>query len=94
MHQGKENNFLIVGTKYQAANVVASACIKARCHYVNKKWLGGMLTNRSTIEKCLQQFKELKNKEKTGILNQLLEKDTTNLTSKVSGIVFVRIAKE
>ena len=69
MHQGKGKKNLIVGTNFQAADVVASASIKARCHYVNKKWLGGMLTNWSTIKKCLQQFKELKAKERTGILN-------------------------
>ncbi|KAH8972639.1 hypothetical protein BDL97_01G001300 [Sphagnum fallax] len=42
--------FLIIGTKYQAADLVASAATRARCHYVNKKWLSGMLTNWSTIE--------------------------------------------
>lgn len=41
-------NFLIVGTKKEAADLVASAAIRARCHYVNRKWLGGMLTNWST----------------------------------------------
>ncbi len=42
--------FLIVGMKYQAADLVASVATRARCHYVNKKWLDGMLTNWSTIE--------------------------------------------
>jgi ribosomal protein S2 len=36
------------------------------CHYVNKKWLGGMLTNWSTFEKRLQRFKDLEIKESTG----------------------------
>jgi small subunit ribosomal protein S2 len=44
------NFFLIISTKYQAADLVASAATRARCHYVNKKWLSGMLTNWSTIE--------------------------------------------
>ena len=75
----KGKQFLIVGTKYQAADLIASAAIKARCHYVNQKWLGGMLTNWSTIEKRLQRFKDLENKESTGIINQLPKKEAANL---------------
>ncbi|VAH91323.1 unnamed protein product [Triticum turgidum subsp. durum] len=41
--QGK--SFLIVGTKKRATDLVASAAIRAHCHYVNKKWFSGMLTN-------------------------------------------------
>ncbi|CAM6031834.1 unnamed protein product [Sphagnum tenellum] len=44
--EGKQ--FLIVGTKYQAADLVASAALKARCHYVNQKWLGGILAILAT----------------------------------------------
>ncbi|MBA0680706.1 hypothetical protein Goari_012391, partial [Gossypium aridum] len=46
----KGKQFLIVGTKNKAANAVAQAAIRARCHYVNRKWLGGMLTNWPTTE--------------------------------------------
>lgn len=62
--EGKE--FLIVGTKYQVADLIASAAVKSRCHYVNEKWLGGMLTNWSTIETRLQRFQYLQNEEDTG----------------------------
>jgi small subunit ribosomal protein S2 len=47
---GRGKQFLIVGTKYQATDLVASAATEGRCHYVNRKWLGGMLTNWSTTE--------------------------------------------
>ncbi|PHT97211.1 30S ribosomal protein S2, chloroplastic [Capsicum chinense] len=40
--RGKQ--FLIVGTKNKAADSVEWAAIRARCHYVNKKWLGGSTT--------------------------------------------------
>ena len=80
--QGKQ--FLIVGTKYQAADLIALAAIKARCHYVNQKWLGGMLTNWSTIEKRLQRFKDLENKENTGILNKLPKKEAANLKRQLA----------
>ncbi|CAN6446909.1 unnamed protein product [Victoria cruziana] len=43
-------HFLIVGMKDKAADSVASIAIRVRCHYVNKKWLGGMLMNWSTMK--------------------------------------------
>lgn len=71
----KGKQFLLVGTKHQAADLVAEAAIKARCHYVNHKWLGGMLTNWSTIETRLQKLAELETQEKLGILQRLPKKE-------------------
>jgi small subunit ribosomal protein S2 len=76
--------FLIVGTKYQAVDLVASAAKKARCHYVNQKWLGGMLTNWSTIETRLARFKQLEEKERAGILSQLPKKEAAVLKRQLS----------
>nr|YP_010608609.1 ribosomal protein S2 [Sabia swinhoei]WAN89434.1 ribosomal protein S2 [Sabia swinhoei]WAN89519.1 ribosomal protein S2 [Sabia swinhoei] len=66
-----EKQFLIVGTKKKAADSVASAAIRARCHYVNKKWLGGMSTNWSTTETRLHKLRDLRVEQKTGRLNGL-----------------------
>nr|WCQ78571.1 ribosomal protein S2 [Galeola lindleyana] len=76
--------FLIVGTKNKAANLVASAAIRARCHYVNKKWLGGMLTNWSTTEKRLQKFRDLRAEQKMGKLNRLSKGDAAMWKIKLS----------
>ncbi|KAF4367875.1 hypothetical protein F8388_001048 [Cannabis sativa] len=43
--RGKQ--FLIIGTKNKAADSVVGAAIKARCHYVNKKWLGETRLHKS-----------------------------------------------
>nr|YP_636395.1 ribosomal protein S2 [Staurastrum punctulatum]Q32RY1.1 RecName: Full=Small ribosomal subunit protein uS2c; AltName: Full=30S ribosomal protein S2, chloroplastic [Staurastrum punctulatum]AAX45757.1 ribosomal protein S2 [Staurastrum punctulatum] len=75
--QGKQ--FLIVGTKYQAADLVSAAAKKARCHYVNQKWLGGMLTNWSTIETRVTRLKQLEDQENAGVLNQLPKKEAAVL---------------
>nr|YP_009193401.1 ribosomal protein S2 [Takakia lepidozioides]UPM51622.1 ribosomal protein S2 [Takakia lepidozioides] len=80
----KGKQFSIVGTEYQAADLVASAATKARCHYVNRKWLGGMSTNRSTTETRLQRFKDLENKEDTGVLNRLPKKEAANLKRQLA----------
>lgn len=77
-------HFLIVGTKNKAADSVASAARRARCHYVNKKWLGGMLTNWSTTETRLHKFRDLRAEQKMGKLNRLPKRDAAMLKRQLS----------
>nr|YP_009557379.1 ribosomal protein S2 [Kewa sp. GY-2019]QBC72138.1 ribosomal protein S2 [Kewa sp. GY-2019] len=78
------NQFLIVGTKKTAARLVARAAIRARCHYVNKKWLGGMLTNWSTTETRLQKFRNLRMEQRAGRLARLPKRDAAMLKRQLS----------
>ncbi|KAL7605728.1 hypothetical protein Lser_V15G20077 [Lactuca serriola] len=71
----KGKQFLIVGTKNKESYSIAWATIRARCHYVNKKWVGGMLTNWSTTETRLHKFRDLRTEQKTGGLDHLLKRD-------------------
>nr|YP_008964856.1 ribosomal protein S2 [Schwalbea americana]CDJ38608.1 ribosomal protein S2 [Schwalbea americana] len=80
--RGKQ--FLIVGTTKKAAGSVAWAAIKARCHCVNQKWFGGMLTNWSNTERRLRKFRDLRMEQKTGRLNRLPEKDAAVVTRQLS----------
>nr|YP_009671042.1 ribosomal protein S2 [Passiflora tetrandra]QCX30351.1 ribosomal protein S2 [Passiflora tetrandra] len=80
----RRKQFLIVGTKKKAADSVARASIRARCHYVNKKWLGGILTNWSTTEMRLQKFRGLRMAQKTGKLNRLPKRDVARLKRQLS----------
>lgn len=50
---------LFVGTKKQAQESVAAEATRVGMPYVNQRWLGGMLTNFSTVHKRLQRLKEL-----------------------------------
>ncbi len=50
---------LFVGTKKQAQEAVAEQATRVGMPYVNHRWLGGMLTNFSTVAKRLQRLKEL-----------------------------------
>nr|YP_010891137.1 ribosomal protein S2 [Peperomia cookiana]YP_010891192.1 ribosomal protein S2 [Peperomia latifolia]WJK72587.1 ribosomal protein S2 [Peperomia cookiana]WJK72642.1 ribosomal protein S2 [Peperomia latifolia] len=76
-------HFLIVGTKSKAADLIVSAAIRARCHYVNKKWLGGMSTNWSTTETRLQKFRDLRTEQKAGKLKHLPKRDAAMLKRKL-----------
>jgi small subunit ribosomal protein S2 len=57
---------LFVGTKKQAQESIADEATRVGMPYVNQRWLGGMLTNFSTVHKRLQRLKELEVIEQTG----------------------------
>ncbi len=57
---------LFVGTKKQAQEAVAQQATRVGMPYVNQRWLGGMLTNFSTVYKRLQRLKELEALEQSG----------------------------
>ena len=50
---------LFVGTKRQAADIVADAARRSAQYYVNARWLGGMLTNWQTISNSIQRLRKL-----------------------------------
>nr|YP_001293550.1 ribosomal protein S2 [Rhodomonas salina]A6MVX1.1 RecName: Full=Small ribosomal subunit protein uS2c; AltName: Full=30S ribosomal protein S2, chloroplastic [Rhodomonas salina]ABO70814.1 30S ribosomal protein S2 [Rhodomonas salina] len=75
--QGK--SFLFVGTKRQAAAVVAQEAERCGAYYVNQRWLGGILTNWFTIRTRVERLKDLENKEESGYLDQLPKKETAIL---------------
>src|SRR5690606_32769778 len=50
---------LFIGTKKQAQEAIAEQATRVGMPYVNQRWLGGMLTNFSTVHKRLQRLKEL-----------------------------------
>ncbi|GGI74446.1 30S ribosomal protein S2 [Polymorphobacter multimanifer] len=64
---------LFVGTKRQAQDPIAEAARRCGQHYVNHRWLGGMLTNWKTISGSIKKFKQLE---------EQLSGDTTGLTKK------------
>jgi len=55
--QGK--NVLFVGTKRQAQEAVAEEAKRCEMYYVNQRWLGGLLTNMSTVQRSIKRLKEL-----------------------------------
>jgi small subunit ribosomal protein S2 len=55
----KGGRVLFVGTKRQAADLVADAAKRSAQYYVNSRWLGGMLTNWKTISGSIQRLKKV-----------------------------------
>ena len=75
--QGKK--FLFIGTKRQAAGIVAQEASRCGAYYVNQRWLGGMLTNWATIKTRVDRLKELERREETGGLDLLPKKEASML---------------
>jgi len=66
---------LFVGTKKQAQQAIAKEAERCGMYYVNNRWLGGMLTNFSTIKKSLLRLKKLEKMEVDGTFENLTKKE-------------------
>lgn len=64
----KGQKFLFVGTKRQAAGIVAQEAVRCGANFVNQRWLGGMLTNWATIKTRCDRLKDLERMQETGAL--------------------------
>jgi small subunit ribosomal protein S2 len=70
---------LFVGTKRQAQEPIAEAARRANQHFVNHRWLGGMLTNWKTISNSIKRFKALE-EQLSGDTHGLTKKEVLQLT--------------
>jgi small subunit ribosomal protein S2 len=89
--QGK--SVLFVGTKKQAQQAIETEAKRCGMPYVNHRWLGGMLTNFSTIKKSIATLKKIERMENDGTFNaltkkeiSLLEKQKEKLEKNLGGI--------
>ncbi|MFZ4773327.1 MAG: 30S ribosomal protein S2 [Chlamydiia bacterium] len=94
----KHKSVLFVGTKKQAKDVVKECAESCQEFYVAERWLGGMLTNLSTIRKSIKKLETLEKKlaldtnELTKKERILLGKDQIKLSRNLSGIRGMRRA--
>lgn len=70
---------LFVGTKKQAQESIAINAKRCGMHYVNQRWLGGMLTNYKTIKKRIDRLHELVRMEEEGTFELLPKKEVIKL---------------
>ncbi len=62
----EKRNIVFVGTKKQAADIVEEEARRCGAYFVNRRWLGGMLTNFETIRLRINRLKELEEMKETG----------------------------
>jgi len=70
---------LFVGTKRQAAGVIAETAVKCGQYFVNHRWLGGMLTNWKTVSGSIKRLKAI-DAQLSGDLTGLIKKEQLTLT--------------
>ena len=71
-------NILFVGTKNQVKDVVSDAADKCGMFYIIERWLGGILTNFTTIKKSIKRLEKLE-KESSAIYKNLTKKERSQL---------------
>jgi small subunit ribosomal protein S2 len=77
------DSVLFVGTKKQAQEPIAMEATRAGQPYVNRRWLGGMLTNFVTIKKRIALLDQLEARQASGDFERLTKKETAKLVEEM-----------
>ena len=70
---------LFVGTKKQASDSIKEEAERAGAHFVNARWLGGMMTNFKTIRRRIQRLEQLRKMQEDGTFERLPKKEVIKL---------------
>ena len=76
-------DILFVGTKKQAGDSVKEEAERCGMHYVNARWLGGMMTNFKTIRRRIQRLEQLRKMEEDGTFEVLPKKEVAGLKNEM-----------
>ena len=74
---------LFVGTKKQAQETIKEEAVRVGMHYVDARWLGGMLTNFKTIKKRIERLSQLHKMEEDGTFDLLPKKEVIGLRGEM-----------
>ena len=72
-------DILFVGTKKQAQDIVRTEAIRCGMPFVTHRWLGGMMTNFSTVKKSISRMEEIDRMSKDGTFEELTKKEALML---------------
>lgn len=79
---------LFVGTKKQAQESLKAVAEQTKQPYVVNRWLGGTLTNNTTIRKSISRMREIEEMEKNGTMNQLPKKEVAKLRHELERLQY------
>ena len=80
-------NVLFVGTKRQAQSIVQEEAQRGQMFYVNRRWLGGTLTNFRTIKASIDRLKELEKKTSEGAFAVLTKREKLGIEKEIQGFM-------
>lgn len=79
--EGKD--ILFVGTKKQAQEAIQEEAIRSNMHFVNNRWLGGMLTNFTTIKSRIRKLEDIEKMQEDGTFDVLPKKEVIKLKGEL-----------
>jgi len=79
----RKGTVLMVGTKRAAQDIIKQEAQRCEMPFVNKRWLGGMLTNYRTIKQSVKRLKELEEMAQDNSLERFSKKETLSLTREL-----------
>jgi small subunit ribosomal protein S2 len=74
---------LFVGTKRQAQDIIKEEAKRCGMFYVTHRWLGGLLTNFTTIRKSIEKYKNLEKMKTDGTFEKLTKKEIARLSKEM-----------
>lgn len=83
----KKGKILFVGTKYAAQDIIQQEAERCKMPFVNRRWLGGMLTNYKTIRQSIKRLKELEAMFESGKFGRLTKKEILGLEREKDKLV-------
>lgn len=78
----QKKNILFVGTKRQFSSIIEDCANRTNSHYINQRWIGGLLTNWSTMKICVEKLRWLTEKESEGFFDRLSKKEASLLRKR------------
>ena len=79
---------LFVGTKKQAQETIQTEAARCGMFFVNRRWMGGMLTNFSTVKKRIDRLQELRRLQQAGQFEMLPKKEAKKLTDELDRLMY------
>lgn len=79
----RKGTVLFVGTKRAAQEEVKAAAIRCGMPYVNRRWLGGMLTNYRTVKSSIKRLRDLETIMADGTINRLTKKEALSMSREL-----------
>jgi small subunit ribosomal protein S2 len=83
-YAAKGKNVVFVGTKKQACEIIEQEAKRCGGYFVNRRWLGGMLTNFETIRSRINKLRELEDFKNSGHFDRLPKKEVSALTRQLT----------
>jgi small subunit ribosomal protein S2 len=78
----KGNRILFVGTKRSASKTIKDSASSIGLPYINKRWLGGTLTNWKTIRGSIRRLLDIEELQSSGRINKLSKKEAVDITKE------------